>query len=245
MSRRRHLARAPIQEALIDVQFAPIRDGVLDHVVSQVAGDNAASARDIWEQLLEFKVEPAVQPQARATGSAVGKRIDLIDQQQVLQLRSSGFTFSQLPQYKSWEAMSEPALRYWRQFVEATGLGPVNRTAVRYINKVELPIPLLDFEEYLVAAPRIPAALPQHIASFLSRTISVRDADTAIVTQALEGETPDGKAVRVVVDIDIFCRTSFASNDFDTLQATLTRLREFKNDVFFEYLTEKTLEMYE
>lgn len=125
----------------------------------------------------------------------------------------------------------------------------VSRIAVRYINAIDIPLPMRDFGDYLSCPPDVPESLPQAIAGFLQRVI-IPDPDTVsttIVTQALEnpGGVPMPRPhVTVLLDIDVFRTnpgTTWTEHDvWDGLEV----LRNQKNRVFFAYLTETAMEMF-
>lgn len=246
VGRRRHLSKAPIQEALVDIQFAS--SSPLD--VSAIASAFAAQQRDsvvvdIWESLFQLKLAPKSQPQSSASGGAVGKRVDFPSLKQVLQFRSAGFTFSRLPPYGTFEDMEKSMLAAWA-LVLARLSAPVlvTRATLRYINSLTLP-PGSDFSHYLVAGPVVPPGLPQTVSGFLSR-ISIPCEDCSVnVTQAFTGVATDGASPNVLLDIEAAQPLALDADNTTELRAVLSKLRNFKNDVFFESLTELALEMYE
>jgi hypothetical protein len=65
----------------------------------------------------------------------------------------------------------------------------------------------------------------------------------AVVTQAL-GEIREADSVAdIILDIDVVQQKT--NPDVKYPRAILESLRDFKNNVFFEYITEKTAELYE
>jgi uncharacterized protein (TIGR04255 family) len=240
----RHLNNAPVKEALIDCQFTGTWNRELPEVCAELAGAQG-NVSDLFETLFTLTVnkedgETKVDP---STNSRVGKRIDFPNARQVLQVKRTGFTFSQLEPYGSWAQVVEDARKMWAALSSNLSDLQVSRLAVRYINVIDLPIPFADFNEYLTAAPEVPRELPQGLAQFLIRTVSPIESDVVVVTQSLnQGEIHTDKA-RVVLDIDVSCTDTQQLTSTNLIQ-TLDRLRDRKNAVFFSYLTEKALEMY-
>ena len=76
-----------------------------------------------------------------------------------------GFTFSRLKPYETWENLRDEAYRLWQKYREITS-PEIIRVALRYINKLEFPLPIKNFSDYLTAAPIVPAELPQGVSSF-------------------------------------------------------------------------------
>ncbi|KAI3594183.1 hypothetical protein D9X30_0415 [Cupriavidus sp. U2] len=158
----------------------------------------------------------------------------------------NGFTYSQLPPYDTWEAMSAGALEIWREYQAIVKPEEISRIALRYINALAIPLPVQNFDDYLTHAPQVPKELPQSLASFLNRVLihDQENKDIAQVTQMLEGEASDGKAINILFDIDVFHPCQLKSATEEQIFSVLQRLREFKNKAFFGFLEEKILEPY-
>jgi uncharacterized protein (TIGR04255 family) len=167
------------------------------------------------------------------------------DEKTIAQFRVDGFTFNRLRPYTSWEELFPQALELWHLYATVSRPEVITRLAVRYINRIMLPAGAITFEPYLRAAPVIPPELPQSISSFLTRvTISDPQTDIAAhVAQALEANTPEQRLI-VILDIDTYKQSEFAIDD-PVIKQTLQQLRDFKNIVFFNSLTEETLRQFE
>ena len=249
MARHRQLAHAPVREALIDIQFeAPVPLELIDRFVASLGGAYAKKS-DIWEALFGLNGGDGTTFGTRSS-SAVGRRLEAAEgRPYVLQCRNSGFTVSRLSPYGQWSELRAEARRLFELFVQQVGVPVVSRIAVRYINEITLPLPIANFSEYLSCPPKVPDALPQGITGFLTRLI-IPDLDrdcVSVVTQALEAppnEGPSGASITVLLDIDVFRSTRVPASADDVWQ-TLDVLRDQKNRMFFEHLTERTVEKYE
>jgi uncharacterized protein (TIGR04255 family) len=240
------LKNAPIIEAVIDIrvkarddltveQLDAIHDSISDQYPNK-------KARHKWEGRFEFKKgEP---PISSGTEAIDGYIFTSADQKQVFQARLDGFTFSRLKPYKTWEHLRDEAYKIWLRYKEITS-PEITRVALRYINKIEIPLPIRDFSEYLNAAPIIPKGLPQGVSSFLTRVVihePVIDA-FAIITHALE-QIINPNILPIILDIDVFKQKSEGISEKDAWD-TLEKLRYFKNKIFFENITEKTKEIFQ
>src|SRR5207244_4117877 len=113
--------------------------------------------------------------------------------------------------------------------------------ALRYINRIPMPLGPFEIETYLRTAPNIPPELPQNVSSFLSR-VTIRDAATGVaahISQALELDAQTQRP-SVILDIDTFKEGDFPSED-SGIQDTFETLHALKNNVFFNSLTEECL----
>lgn len=201
----------------------------------------------ILHALFELSVGPDSAGRASNTKSSpIGLRLQDPTSTHVLQCTTTGFTLSRLAPYETWEELEGLARQLWPIYRDAVEPSSITRLAVRYINSIPLPVPA-NFDDYLVAAPQIPRALPQGLAAFLQRLV-IPDPGTrnvAVVIQALEeAVTATAREVPVILDVDVFRlvgEQGTADNMWDVLQS----LREYKNQIFFECITERTAEMFE
>lgn len=249
MAKVRHLRNAPVREALIDIQFEPrveveAINRFAEGLISEFPGQH-----DMWEALVGFNVEGA-QASANTSHAVIGKRMDTKVDPHILQCRTSGFTFSRLAPYIEWECLRDDAKRLWGAFASEVGPQTVKRVAVRYINEIKIPLPIKDFGDYLVCPPKVPEPLPQGISGFLQRVV-IPDEESrciSVVNQLFEGPSllSNGQqAISVVLDIDVFRQTDIESLKVDEIFVMLDALREQKNRMFFEHLTEAAVEMFE
>jgi uncharacterized protein (TIGR04255 family) len=240
------LSKAPITEALIDIRVK-VRDDLkieqLFHSIYKFVSKEYPNkkARHKWEGSLEFK--KGKPPTSSASEIIDGYIFISGDDRQIFQARLNGFTFNRLKPYETWENLRDEARRLWHKYKEVTS-PEITRVAVRYINRMEFPLPIKDFSDYLTAAPIVPAVLPQGVNSFLTRiVIHEPEIDAAgIITQALE-QIVNPNILPIILDIDVFKQKSEGMSEEEAWQI-LERLRHFKNKIFFESITEKAKELF-
>jgi|ERR1039457_235919 uncharacterized protein (TIGR04255 family) len=249
MSEPRHLTNAPIREAVIDIQVtSPISLDALKEIATRLK-DKPHKQDELWQSSIEFQINADGKGGANTNSdrSPLGYRYTFSNHPYVLQCQVRGFTFSHLPPYGNWEEMSAIAKELWEIYLEIAKPQSVSRIAVRYINSLPIPLPITDFAEYLNVPPIVPEGLPQSLASFLQRFVMVESSTgtVAVVTQVLEEITQTSKAT-ILLDVDASktYHLGFASNTA-FIWAELEELHNFKNRVFFKYLTEKTIRMFE
>ncbi len=184
-------------------------------------------------------------PETRSMeGEPVGVRATSRDEHWVVQLRRDGLTFSRLPPYPNWHEFSSRAKPFLSAFLAVTRPPYVERLALRYINHFRLPYPA-DMNEYFIGLPVVPDTLPQFTSNMLSR-VTIHDPDrdfTAHITQGLLDDL-DPEKIAFILDIDVFQTAEFAPVE-EKLWETLEDLRGFKNQVFFELITERNAEAHE
>jgi uncharacterized protein (TIGR04255 family) len=100
-----------------------------------------------------------------------------------------------------------------------------------------------DFGDYLAIPPDIPRGLPQGLASFLMRFVIPNPATGAIAIVTQSFESPSETHAQVILDIDVFKDVELPING-DECWSQFDALRDYKNAIFFESITERTKEMY-
>jgi len=247
VARHRFLRNAPIREAIVDIKVAPVISVDVLTPVFESLKSSFPQQEVMQQSTFGFELGPHVMRSSRLDGAIQGRRLTSVDGKHIVQFRVDGFTFSRLPPYETWETMREHAEPLWNLYREHSKAEKISRAAVRYINVMSLPMPIVDFKEYLSAPPSLPASLPQELGGFFSRVILIhRDIDAAaFVTQALESSL-DNK-VQVILDIDVFKEPKTADWEASDVQTwgKLEEMRNFKNRIFFESITEKTAELFE
>lgn len=247
VARHRHLSNAPVREALIDLQFeSPVALDVVDGFASSMASDYEKKG-DIWEAFFGFSVEGGAD--TKSAHASIGRRLEARGRPYVLQCRKSGFTVSRLSPYGQWSELLAETQRCWSAFTSLTGDPAISRIGVRYINEIKLPLPISAFSDFLVCPPKVPEALPQAISGFITRVLipDPMHECTSIVTHVLEAPPTTGasdSSITILLDIDVF-RVTGGLVRAGKLWEALGVLRDQKNRMFFEHLTERTVERYE
>jgi len=245
----RHLKNAPIKEALIDIQVTLSEDTRVEKLDSKYNSfSNSYPKKEMIQKgRLGFQFDEGQPIRATVDQNFVGYKYTSQDDKQIVQFRKDGFTFSRLEPYHTWEEMKEDAIILWKSYMDVASPTEITRVATRYINVLQIPLDMLtEFKDFLTAPPQIPEQLPQEIGSFLTRVVIYEPTIGAncILTQALEPIDTDKEYAPIVLDIDVFMKCTFNIESGDYWEA-LDRLRDFKNQVFFESITEKAAGLFQ
>jgi len=120
----------------------------------------------------------------------------------------------------------------------------ITRIALRYINRIEIPLPMNDFKEYVLTTPEIAPKLPQALNHFFMQ-LEIPNPELpaiALITQTM-GKPTGNQRLPLILDIDVFNEIDFINSD-EEMWKEFEKLRKFKNDVFFNSITEKTKELF-
>jgi uncharacterized protein (TIGR04255 family) len=165
------------------------------------------------------------------------------DEKKLVQIGLDGFTFNKLKPYKGWEQFYNEARELCNLYFQITTPLKITRIALRYLNRIELPLPLKDIKEYFLTVPEIAPKLPQSINYFFMRLV-IPNTDipaVAVINQTLESPTENNR-LPVIFDIDVFRDVDY-SNNHTGIWNEFEKLHVFKNEIFFHSITEKTVEL--
>ena len=246
MARERHLTKAPIREAVLDVRF-PVSDAANVSALRE-----SLEALDDFDEMHELRPGSATihfpaegEPEGHIEqGDVFGLRATTQDGLWVAHYRLDGLTFSRLQPYPDWAEFSERGRRYVEALLEVTQPPRVERLALRYINHFRLPHPG-TMDEYFLGLPSYPEPLPQFISNLVSR-VTLHDPDrdfTAHITHSLLDDL-DREKMGFILDIDAF-RTAEFPPHIDEFWETFEGLWVFKNQIFFGLITESNAELHE
>lgn len=246
MAKVRHLKNAPIVEAIIDfrVKLPPDFDPNLFSSLKENLSDKYSKiekGKMIVGSIIISGDKPIIEPPTDK--GLQGYRFTSKDKREVAQFRIDGFTFSRLSPYTNWEEVLNEAKRLWQLYYLKAKPQVVDKISVHYINRLNLPLLIEDFEEYLTASPTLPKTLPQLLSDFLIRLV-VHENDLVARIIQTRIDSPKKDHMGVIMDIDTFKQNTGGIDDND-IWPTFDRLHELKNRIFFELITEKTVRLFE
>ena len=247
MAKQRHLKNAPITEAIID--FRTKLPSIFDakEFLSLTEKFRERFPKTQERRLIKHisKINGGEPPPPITDEGIHGYFFKPEDEKKVVQFRIDGFTFSLLKPYTKWENFRNEAKDLWKFYVDITHPEALTRIALRYINHMDVPLPITNFSEYLTAPPNVPENLPGGISGFLSKIV-ISDPDVNIsanIIQAIEKSTKPNN-VTIILDIDAYKLSEFYVNNSD-IWSIFEKLHESKNKIFFNSITEKTARLFE
>jgi uncharacterized protein (TIGR04255 family) len=239
----------PIREALVDIKIEPLTvsylktlDGLHDQLRDRYP---IKKTRHRWVGSVETQEDRLISAAQKYLGSD-GFMFISADEQRILQLRLDGFTLNYLRPYpaEGWPVVREEADRMWTLFAEAVSPTTTIRIGLRYINEINVPMPQIDLDEYLTAAPRIPIDLPQTLDRYLTQVVIPYPnlEAKAIITQST-GNPSDPNSTSIILDIDVFTDVPRKA-DSRLVWDILDQFRGIKNKIFKSSLHPKTEELF-
>ncbi len=247
MYRHETFPSAPITEALIDLRVTFGQD-----VTTEQLDDLSGVFLDRFPTK-EYQTEIEHQVMLHQGGSGTethtrAKRLGYVlfteGREKAVQLRVNGFSFSKMKPYKDWNSLREETREHWDAYRKVIKPSRVTRLAVRYINRIEIPLPVADFRDYVLTGLELAEGLPQGLEEFFFRIV-VPNPDNSRMKAAINStfENPKDEKLPYIFDIDAFTPVDLDPENSE-IWSILESLRDYKNLIFFSSMSEKAKELF-
>jgi uncharacterized protein (TIGR04255 family) len=183
----------------------------------------------------QIKVEEGISS-FEASDQPIGFQYIQGDRSFAVQFLRTGFIFSQLGNYSSWEEFTDFAQKVWSVYVKIVGLVELSSFNVRYINKLYVPDGQ-PWQYFIKIYPYIPEEVPQQVAEYFMRIV--------MPIASPQGRLSHQQAILPPEKEGFF--TMLFDNDFQfsaigvplsALWKRINETREIKNDYFDKFLTD-------
>lgn len=247
MSEYATFPNAPITEALLDIRVE-LTEGA-DIVKLESFHDNIRERFPEKKQRIAiaggFQLSPEGSPVTLSvSGGHDGYLFRSSAENKIVQARMDGFTFNKLKPYESWQVFCSEAKSLWDIYAELFTPKRITRIALRYINRIEVPLPIKDFSEYILTNPEVAPKLSQSLSHFFMQIVMPYQEieASAIITETMEPPI-ENQRLPLILDIDVFKERVYV-DDKEEIWNDFEKLRIFKNDIFFNSITDKTKELF-
>lgn len=177
--------RPPIAEAIIELRFSEdiakdrLFEGLKEALGEQYPGIPNRQNRVVISANMqgdEFSSSAESVPHVIFLKSADGKRL--------LGCVQSTLSIHVLPPYPGWISFLDQALEAIQVLPKFLQNANINSVAVRYIDRITLPIGAIQFSDYFTIIPPRPAGMPVmvHAFSYLTETVDPADNTTALLS---------------------------------------------------------------
>lgn len=243
MLERRHYSKAPITEALIDLQVNLPSEATLAGLNDLFSSISIEYPNQEAQLIVQGQVTGGANVSATANQTQIGHVFSTHDRKQIFNARLDGFTFSQLAPYERWEFFRDEAKRLWSIYQDAMKPTAVTRLAVRYINRLDIPLPISDLKNFLRTVPEVSADLPQGLSGyFMQLQLPQEDIGAVVILNQAMIPPPSIEFVSILLDIDVFQDYASPSSD-DIFWHHIEKLHSRIDQVFEACITDETREL--
>lgn len=236
---------APIQEAVFDIRVKKVSNTEIRYYES--LKDSVLSDFPNTERKVHFAGRYRFEKRDLITEHSTPQEMGVIftnkEGNKKVQFRKDGFTFNHLKPYPNWDNFSEEAFKYWEIYKNEIEPHSVDRIALRYINKIDLPLTDdLNFHEYFQNIPQLPEPLNKGYLGLLLRFKAPCSVGDFIANVTSKFEKPDDNFLPFILDIDVFALRDFSIDE--NLKEEFSLIRENKNNIFESLITDKTRNLF-
>jgi uncharacterized protein (TIGR04255 family) len=242
MKERRHYSKAPITEAIIDFRLSlPVETSLDDlrDLLPEIQADYLHQEEySIWEQQIAVGESNSIPP----TQKNLGYIYSTSDRKQVLIAATNGFTFSRLAPYDRWETFRDEAQRLWKIYRSNIEISAITRVGTRYVNRIDIPLPITELKHFLRTLPEVPSDLSQELSGyFMQLQIPQEDIQATIVLNQAIIPSSNPNVISILLDIDVSKENNlFLEGDFwEHLEVLHTKL----DSVFESCITDAVREL--
>lgn len=241
MAERQFYPNAPVTEAVLEIRVTPA--GPIDPMALNdlLLADEYPNKSEIRSVEGTFALGPEIATTARQ--SPAGYLYRSPDDLRVLIARVDLFAASRLAPYRRWEDLRDEAKRLWPKYRDIVQPSAYPRLGLRYVNKLDLPLPMDDLSDYLATAPVIAAGLPQGMIGYLMQ-LQIPNVENGILLTLRQAMLPiERDAVApILLDIDVSIAPDGPLGD-DDLWTQIEGLHAEANRAFESCITERTKEL--
>lgn len=247
MAKYRKLDNPPIVEAIVDFRVRRHNDVSAEDLLSRHDSLVELGFPHQKEQrIIEVKLSADGEQQARTAGFS-GYRFVSEDEKRLVHFQFEGFAFNLVGNYDTWESMISEALKLWGIYQDVANPVSIVRIGTRFINRLsqaeETPP-----NEILVNPPTV-SGVPESLYKGSQERVLIEQPNGVRAT-FVQTVNYSGGPYNVIIDTDSYYTLEGEKEldlpcSSDELLAFLDPLRESKNNLFFNSVTEKALTVYE
>lgn len=169
------------------------------------------------------------------------------DEKQLVQVRANGFSFNRLAPYTSLDDYLPEIERTWHLYVGLAAPVQVRLIRLRYINRILLPLTegKVNLDDFFKVGPRLPDEENMALAGFFNQYTAVEVQTGHQVNIVLTSQPQQGDKLPVIFDNCVTASESGAPENWDWIPTRIQSLRDLKNRIFKNTLTEPCLKLFQ
>lgn len=242
MSKYESFAKPPVEEAIITMRLPKLER---PDAIARALATKQRTRYPVFE-IIDSRNDPLTihSDKPKPDSEDMGFRLVWGDGLDVIRIHGRAFSFHRLRPYQGWMPFVARAREAWLAFSAVAKPDVVQSLHLRYLNRFDLPEPVENWGDYLQIHATIPSSLEGLSSSMVEvelheARVPARTSVTQMTLAAINGMIP------VILDIDVRSVAAFRLEDGDDpLWRTLERMREYKNQVFADSLTERARELF-
>ncbi len=244
---QKHLNKPPIVEAIVDIDCDMPPDFIVGSQTEQAEKIFGQDYPKIGKRFLHrqgFTGKLDEQPEVKVLESKVSIHALLLQKEaenQLIQIRQDGYSFNRLTPYSSLDDYFPEIERTWNLFIEHFSPLSIQRIRLRYINRIILPLEngKLNLDKFLKVGPRLPGNSQLGFAGFVHQQQLVEPNTDNRANVILSTQPGNSDEIPLIFDIGTTKEVRYDHFDWENILTVVNSLRNLKNHIFFDSLTEE------
>ncbi len=175
-----------------------------------------------------------------------GHRLESNDAEWIVMLYPGQLAFVRLAPYTGWDSFLGAFQDVWKIFKGAAGSRRLTRLAVRYINRIDIPLKpgteTIDIADYLNLGVNTPEGM---VVDGYEAVLGMNlDENTKAVVRTATQAPAVSKTAALLLDVDLSVHNALPAKDED-MYKRLSWLRDQKNDLFEKFTTDESKELFD
>jgi uncharacterized protein (TIGR04255 family) len=169
------------------------------------------------------------------------------DEKQLVQVRAQGFSFNQLAPYTSLNDYMPTIEHAWRLYIGLAAPVQIRLIRLRYINRILLPFleGRVNLDNFFTVGPRLPDEKNLAFTGFFNQHTAVEVQTGHQVNIVFTSQPPQGDQLPVIFDNCVAALEPGEPENWDWILAKIRSLRDLKNRIFKQSLTEQCLKLFQ
>lgn len=246
MSKDKKYLRSPIIEAGLQIRVELPLDNIslVDlETLQQDQKDEYPEKQQTFNVETNLNVNDQI-PESTIKQIPIGFLFINKDKRQFFGASLEGFSFNKLAPYDQWSTFIQEARKQWDKYKHLCNPNSIQELTVRYINKLDIPLPINEFYQYLTITPTIPIelAVTQEFLIELSIPYPEIDSLVTLTEVLLPRSTEQPNIASVILDISV---TKTQNNPIEDTRIwdIFEQIRICKNQIFESCITNKMREL--
>ncbi len=239
----KHYKKPPIVEAALCIYVGSPPQGIgikeLEGICSTISKEYPSKLpRRRYQSKIEFDGAGICKGAEGTDLGLDGYLCKSLDEKQVVQFCLDRFVFNRLAPYEGWISFFSEAMRLWEKYILLMKPSLIDKISIRNINRINVPTEKQEeLSQYLILAPQLPQGLPSILKGFAHETAFTIDQNTQVnlIQTSLPTEL---RKTTVFLDIDVTVPV-MKSADIEQIEKFSNYLREIKNNIFENCLTDR------
>ncbi|RXG24290.1 TIGR04255 family protein [Leeuwenhoekiella aequorea] len=243
MSNHSYYENAPIILSILQFRFAPLENLNVNEVkkLASVIKKNFPDVEEKYSQGILINNNQDQTNISLDEKKFEGVQISSKDKKDVFVITRDKFTFQSKNKYLGWESFTENIKLFWDAFSNTHNIEQLNGISLRYVNKFDLPLGLKDFKKYFTTYME-DKKNDFSITNYQFRFSSIDKENNLIVNIGHSLEKATSENIPYIFDLDIL-KNDFIINNSKSVWEEFEKIREKKNQVFNQSITEETINL--